>query len=142
MTATRAPASPKASAEAHHNSYRAALERQQWTDALAAFRQAVTLDPVRFSPFPFKRYEPQRILGAGGFGVVFLCQDRLLARPVVVKALLPSELDRSIAAHRERVSSAGEERHADERLRMLAEYLDLLAARHVPYSHRGIAAAG
>ena len=95
--AARTHLDPKASAEAHHNAYRAALERQQWAEALAALRQAVTLDSARFAPFPFERYEPQRILGAGGLGVVFLCRDRLLDRPVVVKALLPSELDRSIA---------------------------------------------
>jgi serine/threonine protein kinase len=95
--AARTLSDPKARAEALHNAYRAALERQQWAEALDALRQAVKLDPGRFAPFPFERYEPHRILGAGGFGVVFLCHDRLLARPVVVKALLPSELDRSVA---------------------------------------------
>ncbi len=87
---------PKVQAEAHHNAYQAALERQQWTEALAAVQQAIAIDPARFTPFPLERYEPKRILGAGGFGVVFLCQHRHLVKPVVIKALLASELDRTI----------------------------------------------
>ena len=54
------------------------------------------LDPGRFAPFPFDRYEPKRILGAGGFGVVFLCEHRHLGRPVVIKSLMTSELDRAV----------------------------------------------
>ena len=87
---------PRRRAEAHYNIYRAALERQQWAAALDALRSAVRHDPGRFTPFPFDLYEPQRILGAGGFGVVFLCRHCLLDRSVVVKALLPSELDRTM----------------------------------------------
>jgi tetratricopeptide (TPR) repeat protein len=87
----------KAQAEAHHNTYRAALERQQWADALTALQEAVKLDPERFAPFPMQQYPPQRILGAGGFGVVFLCQHRHLDRPLVVKSLLTTELDRDIS---------------------------------------------
>src|SRR5262249_4621607 len=89
---------PKAQAEAHHNAYQVALEREQWDEALHTLRQAVKLDPGRFAPFPLERYEPQCILGAGGFGVVFLCQDRYLGRLVVVKSLQTSELDRDIAS--------------------------------------------
>src|SRR5262249_58598405 len=62
-------------AEAHFNAYQAALECRQWPEALAAFRQAVALDPDRFTPFPLGKYEPERILGAGGLGVAFLCHD-------------------------------------------------------------------
>lgn len=87
---------PKAKAEAHHNAYLAALERQQWGEALEALKQALDLDPVRFAPFQLGQFQLQRILGAGGFGVVFLCQHLHLRRPVVVKSLLASELDRDI----------------------------------------------
>jgi serine/threonine protein kinase len=95
-TAASLTADPKAQAEAHHNAYQAALERQQWPEALSALQQAVALDPVRFTPFPPDRYEPRRILGAGGFGVVFLCQHRHLGKPLVIKSLLTSELNRDI----------------------------------------------
>src|SRR5262245_50710611 len=67
-----------ARAEAHHNAYRTALEREEWDGALAALRQAVSLAPQRFAPFPLHRYEPARILGAGGFGTALLCRDRHL----------------------------------------------------------------
>src|SRR5262249_29062742 len=39
---------------------------------------------------------PQRILGAGGFGVAFLCEHRFLKAPVVVKTLSDAEIDRGI----------------------------------------------
>jgi WD40 repeat protein/serine/threonine protein kinase len=94
--AARTLSDPRAKAEAYHNAYCAALERQQWVAALEALRQAVTLDPGRFAPFPMDRYEPQRILGAGGFGVVFLCRHPHLGKPLVIKALLASALDREI----------------------------------------------
>ncbi len=87
---------PAARAEAHANAYRAALERRDWTAALAALREAVKLDAARFAPFPMDKYQPERILGAGGFGVAFLCQHRFLKAPVVVKALMDGDLDRGI----------------------------------------------
>jgi serine/threonine protein kinase len=89
---------PKAKAEAYHNAYRAALDRQQWAEALDALRQAMFLDSEQFAPFPTATYFPQRILGAGGFGVVFLCQHPHLNRSVVVKSLLATELDRDVNA--------------------------------------------
>jgi tetratricopeptide (TPR) repeat protein len=94
----RLVADPISQAEAHHNVYRAALERRDWNDALAALRRAVALDLDAFEPFPFSRFEPQRILGAGGFGVTFLCLDRKSETTVVVKSLRPDSLDRDMAA--------------------------------------------
>ncbi len=97
---------PISQAEAHHNVYRAALERRDWDEAIAALRRAAALDPDAFEPFPLRRYEPLRILGAGGFGASFLCHDReaipggdatRLAK-VVVKALRPDALDRDAEA--------------------------------------------
>jgi uracil-DNA glycosylase family 4 len=89
---------PKAQAEAHANAYRAALERRDQDTALTQLREAVRLDPARFSPFPLDKYRPQRILGAGGFGVAFLCEHRFLKAPVVVKTLADDDLDRGVDA--------------------------------------------
>ena len=86
-----------ARAEAHFNAYRAALERRAWDEALAEVRRAAELDRKRFAPFPVMRYRPQRILGAGGFGTVFLCHDAYFKnREVAVKALHVSDLARSV----------------------------------------------
>src|SRR5260370_23194270 len=94
----RLVADPISQAEAHHNVFRASLERRDWTEALPALRRAVELDGDAFEPFPFSRYQPQRILGAGGFGTTFLCEDRALARKVVGKALRPDSRDRDFEA--------------------------------------------
>jgi tetratricopeptide (TPR) repeat protein len=90
----RLVADPLSQAEAHHNVYRAALERRDWDEALAALRRAAALDADQFEPFPFARYEPRRLLGAGGFGATFLCEDREAGRTVVVKSLRTDALDR------------------------------------------------
>jgi tetratricopeptide (TPR) repeat protein len=83
-------------AEAFFNAYQAALECRKWDDALNAYRQAVSLDPQRFALFPLSKYEPERILGAGGFGVAFLCKDRHTTGRVVVKSIRVDGLDRSV----------------------------------------------
>jgi uracil-DNA glycosylase family 4 len=85
---------PKAEAEARYNAYRAALEKRDWETALKELREAARLDAARFSPFPLSKYVPQRILGAGGFGVAFLCRHRYMAADVVVKTLASDDLDR------------------------------------------------
>jgi WD40 repeat protein/tRNA A-37 threonylcarbamoyl transferase component Bud32 len=84
-------------AEAHYNAHGAALEQGDWPAALESLRQAVALDPGRFAPFPLAKYEPERILGAGGFGVAYLCRNRHSAGRVVVKALRRDALDRAVA---------------------------------------------
>jgi uracil-DNA glycosylase family 4 len=89
-------ADPKAQAEAHANAYHAALERRDWGTALEQLRQAIRLDSGRFAPFPVEKYQPQRILGAGGFGVAFSCKHKYLNAEVVVKTLLGEDLDRGI----------------------------------------------
>jgi serine/threonine protein kinase len=90
--------SDRARALAHFNAYRAALERERFDDALAALLQAATHDPAQFTPFPLHRYEPKRILGAGGFGAAFLCHDRNFAADVVVKVLHGTDLDQGVEA--------------------------------------------
>jgi tetratricopeptide (TPR) repeat protein len=84
---------PISRAEAHHNVYRAALERRDFEAALSALRRAVALDAETFEPFPLQRYEPRQVLGAGGLGVSFLCHDHASARSVVVKSLRLDSLD-------------------------------------------------
>jgi tetratricopeptide (TPR) repeat protein len=93
----RLVADPISQAEAHHNVYRAALERCDWKQALVSLRRAVALDADAFEPFPLERYEPERILGAGGFGVSFLCRERAKNRQVVIKALRADSLERDAA---------------------------------------------
>ena len=85
---------PRAQAEAHYNTYRAALEHHDWPAAQAAVQQAATLDPERFEPFPLDRYTLKKILGAGGFGTAFLCHDTYLDTPVVIKTLHQATLER------------------------------------------------
>jgi hypothetical protein len=48
---------------------------------------AARCDGARLSPFPLGRYLPQQILGAGGFGVAFLCKHKYMNAPIVVKTL-------------------------------------------------------
>ncbi|MBY0228955.1 MAG: serine/threonine protein kinase, partial [Gemmataceae bacterium] len=78
---------PVAAAEARHNAYLAALGAGDHEGALAELREAVRLDGRRWMPFPFDKYAPERILGAGGFGTAFLCRHQWMGGPVVVKAL-------------------------------------------------------
>ena len=87
---------PRARAEAHFNAYRAALERRDWEAALGEVRAASQLDAGRFAPFPLNKYVPQRILGAGGFGVAFLCRHKYMNADVVVKTLTGDDLDRGV----------------------------------------------
>ncbi|HVS34364.1 MAG TPA: tetratricopeptide repeat protein [Gemmataceae bacterium] len=97
----RIVADPISQAEAHRNVHLAALERRDWDEALLALRRAAVLDPDALEPFPLSRYEPIRVLGAGGFGVSFLCHDRNASAgananrrdKVVVKTLRSDALD-------------------------------------------------
>jgi tRNA A-37 threonylcarbamoyl transferase component Bud32 len=76
-----------ARAVALFNSYRTALERQRWDEALDYLRQTLTLDPKRFMPFPLDRSQPERILSSDRLGVSFLCRHQFLNAQVIVKAL-------------------------------------------------------
>ncbi len=87
----------RAQGQAHFNRYRAALERRDWPVALEALRTAVQFAPAEYAPFPFGKFAPERILGAGGFGVAFLCQHRRLNQRVVIKSLQLDGLDRDVS---------------------------------------------
>ncbi len=84
----------KLQAEAYCNAYQACLERRDWPAAIQELVKAVKLDAKRFAPFPVGKYQPQRILGAGGFGVAFLCKHKYMEAQVVVKTLMLEDLGR------------------------------------------------
>jgi WD40 repeat protein len=86
----------KVQAEAHFNAYRAALELRDWRQAVRELVLAVQGDAKRFMPFPMGKYLPQRILGAGGFGVAFLCKHKYMDAQVVVKTLVLEDLGRDV----------------------------------------------
>jgi serine/threonine protein kinase/HEAT repeat protein len=88
----------RARAELHYNAYRAALERRDWAGALRELTSAVKVDARRFASFPMGKYHPQRIVGAGGFGVAFLCKHKFTEAPVLVKTLSTDGLDRAVEA--------------------------------------------
>jgi tetratricopeptide (TPR) repeat protein len=92
--AAAAAGDPREQAESYFNAYRAALEGGRLDDALAALQEALARDAERFAPFPLDEYAPQRILGAGGFGVTFLCRSQMLGSRLAVKALTPVEQGR------------------------------------------------
>jgi len=85
-----------AKALAHYNAYRVALDKKEWDEALKSIQEAASLDPQQFAPFPFQRYKPIRIIGAGGFRAAFLCHDRNFAKEVVVKAFHATDMERSM----------------------------------------------
>jgi tetratricopeptide (TPR) repeat protein len=84
----------KGQAEAHYHAYLASLEKRDWPEAIQELARAVKLDARRFAPFPVGKYQPIRILGAGGFGVAFLCKHKHMNAQVVVKTLILEDLDR------------------------------------------------
>ena len=87
---------PAPKAKAHHAGYRAALELKSWDEALAELRQAAEADQ-RYAIWPATKYQIERILGAGAFGVAFLCRDTYLDRLVVIKTFEAAGLDRDVA---------------------------------------------
>jgi tetratricopeptide (TPR) repeat protein len=94
--AARSAGEDAARAEMRFNAYRAALEARKWDEALDALREAASLAPQRFAPFPLHRYQPRRLLGAGGFGTAFLCHDANFGEDVVVKTLHTADLERGL----------------------------------------------
>lgn len=85
-----------AGGEAHFNAYLTALEQGRLDDALQQYLQAVKRDE-RFALFSLAKYEPKRILGAGGFGVTFHCRYRNTGGDVAVKSITPDGLERDVA---------------------------------------------
>lgn len=106
---TRVTRDAGAKAEAFYSAYLAALERRQWDEALAPLKQAAALDPERFQPFRLDRYDPQRILGAGGFGVAFLCRHQLTGGFRVIKSLRLDGVGKNVGEQVIREAKAMEE---------------------------------
>jgi formylglycine-generating enzyme required for sulfatase activity/tRNA A-37 threonylcarbamoyl transferase component Bud32 len=94
--AARSLDDPASRAEAHHTAYRAALELKSWDQALDELRKAIQAD-ARFGVLPAAKYQVDRILGAGAFGVAFLCRDTYLDRRVVIKTFEATGIDRDVA---------------------------------------------
>ena len=91
-----------AQAEAHYNAYHASLERARvsknkddWDAALRELMLAASLDR-KYLPMDARKYQPTRILGAGGFGVTFLCKRRGPDDWVAVKSLTQENLGRDL----------------------------------------------
>jgi hypothetical protein len=89
----------RAQALAHFNAFRAALERQprRFDEALKELLEAVRLDRDSFALFPHDKYEPLRILGAGGFGVTILCRHTKSNAQVAIKAITTDGLGRDVS---------------------------------------------
>src|SRR5262249_49618113 len=88
---------PAARAQVHHNRFAAALEKQDFAAALEPLREAARLAPERFAPCPPAKYEPEAILGVGGFGIALLCRNRHSGVRVVVKTLRQEALERHVS---------------------------------------------
>jgi hypothetical protein len=87
---------PAAQAEAQASACQAALADGDFAQALTSLVETARLDPARFAPFPLDKYQPERILGAGGFGIAVLCRHTFQRTTVVVKSLWINALDRGI----------------------------------------------
>jgi formylglycine-generating enzyme required for sulfatase activity/tetratricopeptide (TPR) repeat protein len=69
---------------ASFNLFQVRLRRQAYPDALADLQSAIGLDP-NYALHDIGRYPIKQLLGAGGMGGVFLCEDKLKKRLVAVK---------------------------------------------------------
>ncbi len=118
-------------AEAHYNAFIAALEARNWSVALENISEAWKLDEQRFTMFPLRKYQPMRILGAGGFGIAFLCTDRYTNFQVVIKTLRPECLDRNATAIFQEASMLFSLNHQNIIAARTADYAD--EAEQRPY---------
>ncbi len=75
-----------------YNAFLAHLQAGELKEALARYLEAVRLNPADSELFDGDRYQPTGILGAGGFGIAFLCRNQVGERRVV-KALIADGID-------------------------------------------------
>ncbi len=67
------------------NLFQVRLRRRAYPEALADLLAAIAIDPQRYALHDIHRYPIERLLGAGGMGCVFLCQNQWRNNKVVVK---------------------------------------------------------
>ena len=78
------------SALAAYNLFQLRVRRGDYEQALTDLQAAINNDPLRYTRHDINKYPIERILGAGGMGVVFLCQHKLRKQRVVVKCFWES----------------------------------------------------
>lgn len=86
-------------AQARYNAFRACLERPNYVDAIVELRQAVVLEPMKYTPVHLDRFDPERIMGADSTGLALKCfrRDSLTkGEPILVRTLYPDTIDRDI----------------------------------------------
>jgi len=73
-----------------------------------------TLDPLRVPALPrvFGRFTFTKLLGAGGMGLVYLADDRVLGRQVAVKVLHPGFVQANESTRRDLIKEARNAAHA------------------------------
>ena len=86
-----------AEAEAEYKKFRVASETNDKAAAMAAFHRAIELAPERYTSFDLHRYDPSAVIGVGGFGTVFLAEDRYVRagknKRVAIKAIHDTSWD-------------------------------------------------
>ena len=68
------------------NLFQVLLRRQAYSEALAELQVAINVDPQQYALHDVHRYPIEKLLGAGGMGCVFLCQNQWRTSRVVVKS--------------------------------------------------------
>jgi formylglycine-generating enzyme required for sulfatase activity/tetratricopeptide (TPR) repeat protein len=68
------------------NLFQVLLRRQAYSEALAELQVAINIDPQQYALHDVHRYPIEKLLGAGGMGCVFLCQNQWRTSRVVVKS--------------------------------------------------------
>ncbi|RKZ55745.1 MAG: hypothetical protein DRR08_23485 [Candidatus Parabeggiatoa sp. nov. 2] len=70
---------------AYFNLFQVYLRGKDYAEALAALQDAYSINVWQYALHDVEKYPLVSILGAGGMGCVFLCQDQWRKKPVVVK---------------------------------------------------------